>query len=84
MKFKIVENGQEKECEIIFTFKDKSSNISYIVYTDGTKDENGVDEIYASRYVLNNGNYELQDIENDYEWDLLDNELEKRFMEMDD
>lgn len=84
MKFKILDNGQEVECEIVLTFKDKKNDISYIVYTDGTKDENGIDEIYASRYVLNNGNYELKAIENDYEWDLIDKELDKKYTEMDD
>ena len=41
MEFKIVKNGKEIKCEIITVFRDESNDINYIVYTDGTKDENG-------------------------------------------
>ena len=39
MNFKIIENGKEIICDILFTFSDENNNIDYIVYTDGTKDE---------------------------------------------
>ena len=35
MKFKVVENGIEIECEIVLTFRDENNDINYIVYTDG-------------------------------------------------
>ena len=76
MNFKIYENNNEINCDIIKVFKDDSNDINYIIYTDGTKDEKGELEIYASRYVLENNNYILEDIENDYEWNLIDNMLE--------
>ena len=76
MNFKIYENNNEINCNIIKVFRDDSNGINYIIYTDGTKDENGELEIYASRYVLENNNYILEDIENDYEWNLIDNMLE--------
>ena len=76
MNFKIIENGKEIECEILFTFSEKNTN--YIVYTDGTKDENDELEIYASRYILNNDQYFLEEIENDYEWDLIDKMIDEK------
>ena len=76
MNFKIYENNKEIVCNIIKIFKDESNDINYIIYTEGTKDEDGELEIYASRYILENNNYILADIENDYEWNLIDNMLE--------
>lgn len=76
MNFKIYEDNKEIVCNIIKIFKDDSNDINYIIYTDGTKDEDGELEIYASRYILENNNYILTDIENDYEWNLIDNMLE--------
>jgi len=84
MEFTIInKDGTKINCEIVFTFKDNNNDISYIVYTDGTKNEVGDEEIYASRYVIENGNYVLKDIENDYEWNLIDNMIESRFNEVD-
>ena len=76
MNFRIIENGKEIECNIVMTFKDDGNSISYIVYTDGTKDNDGDLELYASRYEVKNGKYILSPIKNDYEWDLVDNMLE--------
>ena len=81
MKFKIIDSGKEISCDIIMTFKDEGNNISYIVYTDGTKDKDGDLEIYASRYVIENGDYILNPIENEYEWNLVDNVLESKSKE---
>lgn len=83
MNFKIFEGGKEITCNILFTFSDQNNNKNYIVYTDGTKDLKGELEIYASRYVIENNNYVLEDIENDYEWDLIDNMLEAKYKELD-
>ena len=81
MNFKIISDGKEINCNIIMTFKDEGNNINYIVYTDGTKDPEGDLEIYASRYDFLNGEYILKPIENDYEWDLIDNMLESKSKE---
>ncbi len=82
MTFKVIENNIEIECEIVLTFNDENNNINYIVYTDGTKDESGNLEIYASRYIVNEDNYVLQDIETDYEWNLIDSMLEAKYKEV--
>lgn len=83
MKFNINDNGKLVECDIMFTFRDDSNNINYIIYTDGTKDEDGNDELLASRYVIEENNYILKDIENDYEWDLIDNYIESKIKKVD-
>ena len=51
MNFKVIDDGKEINCEILLTFRDDNNDINYIVYTDGTKDEGGDLEIYASRYT---------------------------------
>ena len=78
MNFKIVQDGKTIVCDVIMTFRDDNNDINYIVYTDGTTDEDGDLEIYASRYIVNNNDYILSPIENDYEWDLIDNMLEAK------
>jgi len=83
MKFNIVENGQNIVCDIIFTFRDDINNINYIVYTDGTKDEDGEDSIFASRYIKEGNNFVLKPIENDYEWNLIDNMIESKCKKVD-
>lgn len=82
MNFKIIEDGKEVVCDIVLTFRDENNDVNYIVYTDGTKDEDNELEIYASRYVMDNENYVLKDIENDYEWDLIDNMLDAKYKEL--
>jgi len=77
-----MEDGKEVVCDIVLTFRDENNDINYIVYTDGTKDEEGELEIYASRYVIENDSYVLKDIESDYEWDLIDNMLDAKYKEL--
>ena len=84
MNFKIIEDGKEIVCDIVLTFRDDNNDINYIIYTDGTKDENYELELYASRYILKDNNYILKEIENDYEWDLIDNMLESKYKEIEE
>ena len=83
MEFKILYNYEEIECRILLTFRDESNGINYIVYNDGTRDFRDEEEIFAARYIVENGNYILNDIEYDYEWDLIDNMLESKCKEND-
>lgn len=83
MKFRLIENGKEINCNIVLTFRDDNNDINYIVYTDGTKDQEGDLEIYASRYVLKDNNYYLEEIKNEYEWNLIDNMLETEYRGID-
>ena len=76
MNFKIVDDyGNQVDCNLLYTFKGKN-DINYIIYTDGSKNNDGKLEILASRYVVVNKNYVLKDIESDAEWDLIDKFLE--------
>lgn len=82
MNFKVIDNDKEILCNIVLTFSDQNNGINYIIYTDGTKDKDGELEIYASRYIIEDNNYILMDIEHDYEWDLIDNMLESKYKEI--
>ena len=77
MKF-IIDDNKTITCDIVMMFRDDNNDVNYVVYTDGTKDDNGDLEIYASRYIKQEGNYILKPIENDYEWDLIDNMIESK------
>lgn len=79
MNFKVMYNGDEIECKILLTFRDEANDINYIVYNDGTRDFRNEEEIFASRYIVEDGNFILSEIEHDYEWDLIDNMLESKF-----
>lgn len=73
MDMKLIHNGEELSCDIITMFKDETNNINYVVYTDGSKDENEYKNIYASRYkYIEENSIELLDIEDDKEWDMVD------------
>lgn len=81
MKFNVIEEGNIISCDILFTFRDDLNDINYIVYTDGTKDDDGIDLIYASRYIQEEHDYILKPIESAYEWNLIDNMIESRCKE---
>ena len=73
MKFKVESNGKEIDCVIVFTFADKANGRNYIIYTDDEKDDDGDLVLHASRYKKDGDSFFLEDIENDYEWNLVDN-----------
>jgi len=68
------ENGQEIECEIVMTFTSDEFNKSYVVYQI-KDDESG--EYYAASYRPEDGDEGLLgEIEDDAEWDLIEEVLE--------
>ena len=78
MTFKIMgENGQEIECEVLFTFESDETKKNYIVYTDNTLDEQGNTKVYASVYTPNEENTNLIPIETDKEWKIIETILEE-------
>lgn len=81
MKFKVIdENGKEIECEVLFTFESDETNKNYIVYTDNTTDESGNTKVYASIYTPDSEDLNLQPIETDKEWKIIEtilNELQE-------
>ena len=75
MGFKVFDDDKEINCDIICTFKDVSNKTNYIIYTDGTTDENGDLIMYASKYKSKDKTLFLEDLSNDYECNLVDNML---------
>ena len=76
-KFTVLdENGNEVECEVLFTFDSEETNKSYIVYTDNTTDEEGNTKVYASIFNPNDEKTELIPIETDREWKIIETILE--------
>ena len=76
-KFTVLdENGNEVECEVLFTFDSEETKKSYIVYTDNTTDEEGNTKVYASIFNPNDEKTELIPIETDREWKIIETILE--------
>ena len=69
------EEGQEVECEILFTFESEETKKNYIVYTDNTLDEEGNTKVYASIYDPTGQSAALTPIETEKEWKVIENIL---------
>ena len=72
----INDEGKEVVCDVLFTFDSEETNKSYIAYTDNTKDKNGNVQVYASIYDPNEENPELQPIESEKEWKVIETILQ--------
>ena len=68
-------SGTTIEYEILFTFDSEETRKSYIVFTDNSLDEEGNIVTYAATYDKNGETLELQDIETDAEWNVIENLL---------
>ena len=78
MTFKAINNeGQEVECEVLFTFESEETKKNYMVYTDNTTDEAGNIKVYASIYDPLKPESELIPIESDSEWKIIETILEE-------
>ncbi len=76
-KFKVIDkDGNEIECEVLFTFESDETKKNYIVYTDNTKDEIGNIKVYASIFDPNSETTKLDPIETEKEWNIIENILE--------
>ena len=76
-KFTVLdENGNEVECEVLFTFDSEDTNKSYIVYTDNSLDDKGNVQVYASVYYPGTDSTKLDPIETDKEWQVIEKILE--------
>lgn len=80
------EDGNEQLCEVIHTFDSEEFGKSYVLYSlvGAEEDEEGQVEIFASSFTPsdNGEDGELQPIETDAEWDLIEdvlNALEDEF-----
>lgn len=77
--FKVVnDEGQEVECEALFTFESEATGKMYVVYTDGEL-EDGAEKVYANvvEIINDEGDARLLPIETDEEYDLISSMLEK-------
>ena len=71
-KFKALnEYGQEIEYSIILTFDSEKTNKSYIVCTDGSKDNSGNLQQFVFSYDTNESEYLLNPITDDEEWKMV-------------
>ena len=78
VKFKVFDdNGQEVECEVLFTFDSDETGKSYMVYTDNSEDEDGNTRVFASIYNPNEDEIKLQPIESDKEWKIIETILQE-------
>lgn len=70
------EQGNEQLCEILFTFDSEEFNKSYVVYTPigEDPDEDGNVTVHAAAYVEGEDGTggDLQPIETEEEWDLVE------------
>ena len=73
--FKIIVDGKEVICYILLTFDNPSTNKKYIVYTDGTKNDDGTMEVLASIYNIVDGEVVLEEINTEEEWNMVDDML---------
>lgn len=67
------------EYKTLLTFKHKN-DINYVIYSDDTYDELGNLNIYASKYK--NDETELESIETEEEWQLIDQVLFKEIVKV--
>ena len=73
MTFKVFnDEGQEVECEVLFTFESDETGKKYMVYTDNTVDEEGNTKVYASSYEVEGEEQKLLPIETDKEWAIIE------------
>lgn len=78
MTFKAINNeGNEVECEVLFTFESDETKKNYMVYTDNTTDESGNIRVYASIYNPDKPESELIPIESESEWKIIETILEE-------
>ena len=72
----INDNGEEVQCEVLFTYTNEETDVDYIAYTDYTIDEEGNTKVYASIFNPEEENPVLLPIETDEEWSLIEGILE--------
>jgi len=68
LTFKFEQNGEEYR--VVKILASENMPHKYVIYTDGSE------ELFASRYKILNGSIILTPIEDDKEWEYIDNELE--------
>lgn len=73
----VKDDGEEIECDILFTYQDENTGKYYIAYTDGAVDSDGFTKVYAS--IVSDPEQdspELEPITTEEEWELIESILE--------
>lgn len=82
------EDGNEQLCEVIYTFDSEEFGKSYVLYSlvGAEEDDEGQIEIFASAFTPseNGEDGELEPIETEAEWDLIEEVLNTLEDELDD
>ena len=80
----IDENGNEVLCEILFTFDSEEFGKSYVLFYPMETSDGDEIEVMAASYVTVNGEVgELEEIESDEEWELIQDVLNQFESDMD-
>ena len=69
--------GNMHECEKLFTFDSEETKLSYICYTDRTKDEKGNTIVYAGTYDSTGESNLIKPIQTDKEWGIIQETLQE-------
>lgn len=73
MSFTVLdENSREVKCEALFTFESEETGKSYIVYTDGSVDDDGNTNVFASICNPEADMQQLLPIETEKEWKMIE------------
>lgn len=76
MTFKLMENGAEREYELLFTFLSPDTGKTYAVYTDNVEDENGNLSRFTGICDPNSAEMNILPIESPLEQGIVDAALE--------
>lgn len=76
MTFKLMENGVEREYELLFTFLSPDTGKTYAVYTDNVEDENGNLSRFTGICDPNSAEMNILPIESPLEQGIVDAALE--------
>ena len=76
MTFKLVENGVEREYELLFTFLSPDTGKNYAVYTDNVEDENGNLSRFTGICDPNSAEFNVLPITSPLEQAIIDSALE--------
>lgn len=70
-------NGENVECEVLFTFSSNETNKNYVIYTDHKTDDAGSINVYANTYDPSGTSKELGAITTEEEWNTIESILSK-------
>ena len=71
------DDGQDIECQLLFSFESQKTGKAYIVYTDGSNDSDGNMNVFASvvEEYINDEDVTFSAITTDEEWEEVDEKL---------